>query len=397
MGLRCAVLVVAMLAAGCGQTSSEAEDASGQGAPISEGATDTPAAQDPGTIPTPAPASCRPTLTVHDCATQQGYRVATYTKPDPRGPELIVLGIYESRSDHGYGYHPTGEATVQVRRTSPHVLVLSSYEPTRWTLDIAPGAKLEGVILNGYHAQTLASVPAGLRVVDRSGVGNYLSACAYKWPDDNQGCNTAGLMEGLKLEAQREVTDFAGCYRANRFTVEDAAGSCNPQPPPPGPGGPVKHEAACTAGQGTLSTYVAQAPAASELHLLGVYESNSDHRYGSHPEGTATVEVTRKAPLILALSSYEPIHWTVKAVAGARIERIVLNGFYPQRVTAPEGIPVDNRSGYERWLGAYAYAWPASSGGSDTPKLVSALESLTGRPLTSFAGCYQSTGFKLGE
>ena len=107
--------------------------------------------------------------------------------------------------------------------------------------------------------------------------------------------------------------------------------------------------------------------------------------------------MTHSAPLILALSSYEPIHWTVKPVTGARIERIILNGFHAQRVTAPEGIPVENRSGPEHWLGAYAYAWPSTSGGSNTPQLVSELEKLTGRPLSSFAGCYQATAFKLGR
>lgn len=403
---------LAVVATGCGQPSSDDALNGRSESEVTPGGAQTPepvqppaepgpldaGCADPGPVdagsgePGPTPAACsRPVLTLHDCPTGQGYRVTSYTKPDPRGPELIVLGIYESRSDHSYGNHPTGEATVSVKRTVPHVLVLSSYEPTRWTLDLAPGARLERIILNGYHTQSLASVPAGVPVEDRSGVGNYLSACAYKWPDDNQGCNTQGLMTGLRQLTSREVTDFAGCYRVTRFTVEDGPSTCEPPVPP------VKHEATCTPGQGTLSTYVAPQLGSPELHLFGVYESHSNHSGGNHPEGTATVDVTRKAPLILALSSYEPIHWTVNAAPGTRIERIVLNGAYPQRVTAPEGIPVDNRSGYASWLGAYAYAWPATSGGSDTPRLVSGLEALTGRPLSSFAGCYQGTAFKLGQ
>lgn len=403
-------VMLALVATGCGQSStlvssdgrSEAEvtpelpdtttnepaDA-GCGEPVDAGSG--------GPVPPPPSGSCsisRPVLRIHDCPTAQGYRVTGFTKPDPRGPEQVVLGIYESRSDHSAGNHPTGEATVHVKRTTPHVLVLSSYEPTRWTLDVAPGARLERVILNGYHAQSLASVPAGVTVENRSDAGHYLSACAYKWPDDNQGCNTQGLMTRLEQLTSHAVTDFAGCYRATEFTVEDGPGTCPPPPPPPAS---VKHEAVCTRGQGTLSTYVAPALGSPELHLLGVYESHSDHGGGTHPEGAASVEVTRKAPLILALSSYEPIHWTVSAAQGARIERIILNGYHPQRVTAPEGIPVENRSGSGNWLGAYAYAWPAASGGSNTPALVSALESLTSTQLSSFAGCYQGTSFKLGE
>jgi hypothetical protein len=304
----------------------------------------------------------------------------------------VVFGIYESRSDHGSGYHPTGEATVHVRRTVPHVLVLSSYEPTKWTIDAAPGARLERIILNGYHPQTVDGVPAGVPVVNRSGQG-YLSACAYKWPGDDQGCDTARLVSGVESLTSRKLTAFAGCYRGTEFTLADSAGQC--QPPPPAP--PPVHEASCTAGQGVLSTYVSPAGSTPELHLLGVYESHSNHSGGNHPEGAVTVDVTRSAPLILALSSYEPIHWTVKPVTGARIERIILNGYYPQRVTAPDGIPVENLSGVQQWLGAYAYAWPSASGGSDTPRLVSELEKRTGRPLSSFAGCYQATAFTLGE
>ncbi len=396
-------VMVALVVTGCGQSSTLV---SADGRSEAEESEVTPELPHPTTnepvdggcgepVPRPPPDSdscslSRPVLRIEDCPTEQGYRVTGYTKPDPRGPELVVLGIYESSSDHS----ATGEATVHVKRTTPHVLVLSSYEPTRWTLDVAPGARLERVILNGYHAQSLASVPAGVAVENRSEVGHYLSACAYKWPDDNQGCNTQGLMTGLQRLTSHEVTDFAGCYRATQFTVEDGPGSCPPPPPPPSP---VKHEAVCTPGQGTLSTYVAPALGSPELHLLGVYESHSNHGGGTHPEGAATVDVTRKAPLILTLSSYEPIHWTVNAARGARIQRIILNGYHEQRVTAPEGIPVENHSGPGKSLGAYAYAWPATSGGSDTQKLVTALESLTSTRLSSFAGCYQGTYFKLGE
>jgi hypothetical protein len=312
---------------------------------------------------------------------------------------MVVFGIYESRSDHSYGNHPTGTATVHVRRTVPHVLVLSSYEPTQWTLDVAPGARIERIILNGYHAQTLSGVPAGVPVVDRSGPG-YLSACAYKWPGDDQGCNTQGLVSGVEGLTSRELTAFAGCYRGTEFTLADGPSQCQPPPPPPpdpAPAPPTVHGASCTAGQGVLSTYVAPTRSTPELHLLGVYESHSNHSGNTHPEGAVTVDVTRSAPLILALSSYEPVHWTVRPVAGAKIERIILNGYYPQRVTAPEGIHVENHSGVGKWLGAYAYAWPSSSGGSDTPRLVSELEKLTGRTLSSFAGCYQGTAFKLGQ
>jgi hypothetical protein len=278
---------------------------------------------------------------------------------------------------------------VHVRRTTPHVLVLSSYEPTIWTIDASSGARIESIILNGYHPQRVAGVPPGVPVINRSGSG-YLSACAVVWPGDSGGCDTPALITGLRQLTSREVTAFAGCYRATEFTLGNGSEQCLPV------ARPVTHEVNCTVGQGALSTYVAPTRSAPELHLLGVYETHSNHSGGNHPEGAATVDVKRTAPLILTLSSYEPVHWTVRAMPGTNVQSIILNGFYSQRVTAPEGIPVTNRSG-SNWLGTYAYAWPSTSGGSDTPRLVSALEQLTSRPLNSFAGCYQATYFKIGE
>jgi hypothetical protein len=339
-------------------------------------------------VPTEAEPVCasRPALTIQDCASM----VSTYTRPEQEGPELVVLGIHESRGDYSPGFHPEGTATVQVRRTRPHILVLSSYEPTLWRLEVGPGARLEGIILNGYYAQRVEGVPSGVSVTNRSGQAA-LSACAYVWPASSSGqaCDTQKLVAGLRQLTSREVTAFAGCYRATGFTVADEPGECASS-------APVTHQANCALGSAGLSTHVSSERSAPELHLLGVHAAPSGSSVGQPAEGATTVDVTRTAPLILALSSYEPIHWTVRPAPGARIQQIIVNGFYAQRVTAPAGIPIVNRSG-SQWLGASAYAWQSTSGGNDTPRLVTALEQLTSRPLSSFAGCYRATSFTLGQ
>ena len=374
----------------------------GSGAsPITTGDTPTsPPAQT--TTPTPDSSSTPSTpsststgeLTLQDCPTSEGYSVSSYSQPDADGKDLLVLGIYESRSDHGGGSHPEGTATVHERRTTPHILVLSSYEPTLWTIDAAAGTQLESVILNGYYTQRVTGLPPNVKVIDRTGVGHSLADCAIRWPDDPEGCETPKLASGLRQLTSRDVTGFAGCYRATQFTVGERSSTPPSTHPNPNPGPAVQYKATCTPGQGVLTTYVAPTPGTPELHLMGVYETHSNHSGDSHPEGEASVYVTRTTPLVLALSSYEPVHWTVNAAAGARIQRIILNGLYNQRVTAPQDIPVEVHAG-SAWLGSYAYAWPSSSGGSDTPRLVSALEQRTGLSLSSFAGCYQGTSFTL--
>lgn len=135
----------------------------------------------------------------------------------------------------------------------------------------------------------------------------------------------------------------------------------------------------------------------AELHLIGVYETHSNHGSGIHPAGAATVHVERKASSILVLSSYEPVHWTVTAAEGVTLEKVILNGYHDQTADVPAGVQVEVYDGPDGSLGAYAYAWPSSEGGSDTQGLVAAVENLTGRPLTSFHGCYQATGFVLRD
>ena len=74
--------------------------------------------------------------------------------PAPQSPEIHVIGVYETRSDHSGGFHPVGFASVEVTGTAsvPVSLVLSSYEPTVWELSGAGLSFVETVIVNGYHA-----------------------------------------------------------------------------------------------------------------------------------------------------------------------------------------------------------------------------------------------------
>ena len=152
----------------------------------------------------------------------------------------------------------------------------------------------------------------------------------------------------------------------------------------------------CPTGEGyEVDGRIGSTPGAPELRILGIYESRSDHSFGSHPTGEATVNVSRQGPTILVLSSYEPTHWTVNVVSGALVERVILNGYYDQTATVPAGVPIENHSPYQRWLGSYGYAWPDNTGGGSTANLIFRAEELTGQCLASFHGCYRATRFGL--
>ncbi|HEU4404832.1 MAG TPA: hypothetical protein VFS43_06030 [Polyangiaceae bacterium] len=160
-------------------------------------------------------------LRINDCGYAGASHVAT---AEPGQPELFVLSVYETRSDHGFGYHPTGEASVTDTRTTPHVLVLSSYEPTHWTINADAAGGLTQIILNGYHDQTVTA-PPGVLVSEHSGFNDegpeYFSACGYAWPNNDGGCDTPGLVSGVESFSGLSLSAFAGCYVATNFEVRD--------------------------------------------------------------------------------------------------------------------------------------------------------------------------------
>ncbi len=150
---------------------------------------------------------------------------------------------------------------------------------------------------------------------------------------------------------------------------------------PPGCGLPLVAE--CTGGAPSIYDGVC---AARELHVVGHYQPST---------GEVTVTVARTGvPVVLALVSYEPTTWNVEIPLGVEVERIVVDGLNPQVLVAPPGIPVLDRSGAGGV--ACAFRWPFDSGGCDTEGLVASLEALTGLRPTSFMGCYEGVGYRVG-
>jgi uncharacterized protein YjbI with pentapeptide repeats len=160
-----------------------------------------------------------PQVTVRDCNAQAGYEPSIFVDRHAAGPELIVLGLYETES-RGWGEdHRVGRATVRVERTVPHVLVLSSFTPTVWRVDLAPGARVEQVIVGSTRpGSAVEGVPAELVFTDRSREGPREFASAYAWPGDRW---TRALVAELRDVTGRGITAFAGCYQASRFFVGD--------------------------------------------------------------------------------------------------------------------------------------------------------------------------------
>jgi hypothetical protein len=131
-------------------------------------------------------------------------------------PEVNVFGVYETRSDHGAGVHPTGAAGVTIDRPGVHRLVLSAYEPTNWHVTLSLGASVESIYLTGYYAQTV-DLPGVPVVIDTFANGGGF-ACGYSYPYNGQGCDTNQLLARVEAKVG-PVTTFSGCYRATQWAL----------------------------------------------------------------------------------------------------------------------------------------------------------------------------------
>jgi len=75
------------------------------------------------------------------------------------------------------------------------------------------------------------------------------------------------------------------------------------------------------------SYYVSTMDTLQETHIIGTYESRSDHSGGYHPTGNAYVHVSGSAstPVNLVLSSYEPTEWFLDGAGLSFVQSVLVS------------------------------------------------------------------------
>jgi hypothetical protein len=154
------------------------------------------------------------------------YSTSSYSAPSHSDDySLYMIGVYETRSDHSFGYHPTGTATVNIESQAGRdtVLVLSSYEPTLWNIVGAGVADISRVLIFGYHDQSVSGLNGSTLLNEYSylGTNNYMGS-TYSYPGNGQ---VTGYLSSLGLS----VSEFAGSYRATQFEIS-ALSTSVPEP-----------------------------------------------------------------------------------------------------------------------------------------------------------------------
>lgn len=126
------------------------------------------------------------------------------------------------------------------------------------------------------------------------------------------------------------------------------------------------------------------------VHAIGVYEGDYPdgitHRGGFHPDGKIELSVKNNpnaSGVILVLSSYEPVNWHIKEDEGVKVEKVILSGHHPSKVTGVDGIPILREN-----LG-YAYQKSSFSG------VETKIKELTGLEVNTFQGGYKGKYFDI--
>lgn len=152
------------------------------------------------------------------------YPVNSYYAPESGARELHIIGIYECEPQPDRNGGIIGEATVHIRHDGltpmkPIDLVLSSYEPVRWIMDIESDANVRQIVLNGYYEHEIVGA-GNIPLRNRSPIPEWLGSIILEWPETNPSDSRYELVvEAAERIAGVPLTSFTGNYRADEFTL----------------------------------------------------------------------------------------------------------------------------------------------------------------------------------
>ncbi|MBU6953181.1 PEP-CTERM sorting domain-containing protein [Hahella sp. HN01] len=151
-------------------------------------------------------------ITINDPSYSTSYYESSEVNNDY---SLYFIGVYETRRDHSFDYHPTGNANVEIgdQHGKSTTLVLSSYEPTHWNISGLGVTDITDIILYGYHDQSISGFLPSTTVSEYSyeGEGSY-QGFTYRYPGDGR------VVKHLASQGLT-VSSFAGSYRATDFSI----------------------------------------------------------------------------------------------------------------------------------------------------------------------------------
>lgn len=180
-------------------------------------------------------ANFAPSIPIEKNCSDGGGESSNYANPpdDRAATELHVISVYEGRTNPGFHPEPEGTVTVNVRsRPKPIVLLLASYEPTVWRLQLDPGVQLASVITQGNGIQSVVGTPAGVLIEHRAPDSH--CGVAYGW-EISTGESYPLFITDVRAYTGLVETSFQGCSSGGEFDVPYWNGSPPSSPPTPLP------------------------------------------------------------------------------------------------------------------------------------------------------------------
>lgn len=342
---------------------------------------DTPTAEPPTAVPwedQAVPVDFAPRV-IQDCDTDAGYAITGFANAPIDGvPEVTAIGIYQTHGEHSGGDHPMGYADLTVTAPGEQIVVLSSYEPVTWDLEVGADTTVTRILVYGYHEQLVENADG----IDVTYMGDW--QCGLEWPTTDD-CASESFADAIVEELGQPIQHFEGCYDASSFVVGPTE---SPVPTTPAP---IIQDCATDAGYQVDSHHVPNTGSDSDVWLVGIYETHGEHSGGNHPMGYATVDVSAAGTHTIVLSSYEPVTWSFDIAPGSTVDEILVYGYHEQIVEGAGAVPVTMMEG------ACGYSLPYNGGGCDTDDLFATVEADLGRPVHHYEGCYQATAFQIAD
>ena len=132
-------------------------------------------------------------------------------------------------------------------------------------------------------------------------------------------------------------------------------------------------------------------PANAQVAMVGVYQApRSGAASSGSPRPAGNVSVTLGAgstPLVLVLTSYEPVRWNVKNTGGRKIAAILLSGYSESEVAGLTNTKILK-------IGS-SYAYKLDS--PEYNRLKTDVSRYVSNPITSFQGRYEGQEFAIGQ
>jgi hypothetical protein len=181
----------------------------------------------PGESPTPVPSDPRPgfyygperddraILASSDNCARSGHYNGPRYYGQSADPELLVIATYFNDAN-----------VVTDERTSPHTLVLTAINGAQWTVNVAAGAMLERILVNGApmtSVQVVSNTPIPVEYhLDQGSTGTSFGGAAGNWPAADQ----ALLQANLERYTGRPLTELLGCYFGSTYSVRNVPPLC---------------------------------------------------------------------------------------------------------------------------------------------------------------------------